>query len=105
MSQYSGIGIKDALDMVGEGWGNLVRRAYEKLPEGTNVLQVKEKFGGLRIYVSSAPREYHNLLEELCDESIRICEVCGKDGHIDTWHGWYRALCDEDAEKLHKEFP
>lgn len=41
---------KTGLASVGPGWADLVRRAFEALPEGHMIVQVKEKFGSLRIY-------------------------------------------------------
>lgn len=95
MTLNSGIELKDALGMVGEGWGNLIRRAYNLKPHDTVITTVKEKFGGLRIYVDSAPREYNDALEHLCDESVQICEVCGKPGTQINLGGWWKTRCTD----------
>lgn len=69
-------------------------------------LQVKEKFGGLRFYMTSATDEMWDLISEAEHKSYRICEVCGKKGRVRN-RGWLKALCNKHAiEKgfLPKEF-
>ena len=45
-----GYDLETGLESVGRGWQDLVRRAFDALPEGHTIVQVKEKFGSLRIY-------------------------------------------------------
>ena len=52
----------DALLCVGPGWSGLINRAYDARPDDVSVIQVKEKFGGPRIYVDAAPDDYYDLL-------------------------------------------
>lgn len=64
------------------------------------VVQVKEKFGGLRFYVHGATEnqfEYINFAEHL---SYRICEVCGAMKDV-TVHqgGWIKTLCPTHARE------
>lgn len=69
--------------------------AIEELPE---IMQVKEKFGGLRFYAGGAvgsDRSYINFAEAL---SMRTCEWCGAPGEARS-DGWTKVLC----EKHHKE--
>lgn len=60
--------------------------------------QVKEKFGGLRIYLSF----YIPELEEITDRyerlSFKVCEVCGKPGEL-SYDGWYTTLCNEHKKE------
>lgn len=66
-----------------------VQEAAEQVPK---VMQVKEKFGGLRFYVVGATDEqysYINLVEMMAG---RVCEVCGKRGKTHRG-GWIRTLC------------
>lgn len=42
--------------------------------------QVKEKFGSLRFYMSSAPDEAYDLIDEAEKKSHTICEMCGAPG-------------------------
>ena len=61
------------------------------------VLQVKEKFGGLRFYVNSATEEMYRLISEAESQSYEICEECGKPGTLSQKikGGWMKTLCLE----------
>jgi hypothetical protein len=63
--------------------------------------QIKEKFGGLRIYYSGGD-DYVRGLVSLADElSYKICEVCGDPGKP-TKGGWISVLCDKHREERSK---
>jgi hypothetical protein len=79
------------------GWKQLVEELVTKL-ENTDpdycINQIKEKFGGLRFYVSNVSSdEGLNAIESAEDMSFSICEVCGNEGVI-LKSGWKRVLCD-----------
>ncbi len=67
--------------------------------------QVKEKFGGLRIYYhidAVVPPEVH---KEIAEADLRaearsehICETCGKRGRMSNRGGYYTTVCEEHAE-------
>lgn len=57
--------------------------------------QVKEKFGGLRFYLSGYTNPISNLITEAEKKSLKICEDCGNKGSIRKNGGWYKAECDE----------
>lgn len=88
-----------ALRSVGDGWSNGINLLFDAKPDDVVVVQVKEKFGGLRFYTSNSTREYQQLIryvESLCD---MLCENCGKMGHR-TKGGWIKTLCDDcDTDK------
>jgi hypothetical protein len=92
-----GYDLETGLESVGRGWQDLVRRAFQALPEGHMIVQVKEKFGSLRIYFEPNERAYEDLLDDLAAESLTICEVCGKPGRLRTDRYWQRTLCDAHA--------
>ena len=80
-----------ALVSVGAGWADLVRAGLVAV-EGKGVLvQVKEKFGGLRLYAQlskdldqeTRTAVYERLIE-LERQSALICEECGISGEYDT---------------------
>lgn len=79
---------------VGEGWAGLVHRGlqacYDDDPNFT-IHQIKEKFGGLRLYTSN-PWEVTQPFE---DESYSICEWCGEPGELDRSQFWLLTLCDK----------
>ena len=73
----------------------IFREKYLESMESFEVLQVKEKFGTLRFYVSSAPDEIYELIDEYEKKSGTICETCGKTGTLKESHGWFMTVCEE----------
>ena len=96
------IGNKEALPAkeYGTGWDMVVDRLLaqlDALPGEIQVTQRKEKFGGLRVYVTSADRETTlsadvliRRAEALCSV---VCENCGQPGETRNTRGWIRTLC------------
>jgi hypothetical protein len=91
----------------GDGWFNIVWRLCEDLEPFVmeaekatgrpfEVLQVKQKFGGLRVYVSHRTDEILQRIETAQLESLRTCEVCGKPGKRREG-GCIRTVCDGHA--------
>lgn len=83
----------------GSGWKELVLKALKSAPAGTKVMQIKEKWGMLRIYVDhpeSTPvpvaQEHANLLMALEQESAHMCELCGESAETKNV-GWVVTLC------------
>lgn len=69
-------------------------------PEAHTVAtQVKEKYGGLRFYISGGSEEAYNAIEEAGDESYRTCEHCGEPGKCNE-RGWLATLCDDCREDV-----
>lgn len=103
--------IPDHLLDVEYGWRALLENLHEELfaivPNYT-VGQVKEKFGGLRVYLDYGdPLERteaeaacvdlaEDLIEKYEEESYRTCEFCGEPGEP-TADGWIKTLCDDCA--------
>lgn len=90
----------DFKDCVGPGWHELLdeiltflRKEKEK-GHDIQILQVKEKFGGLRVYVTGLTEEADRELWALADKSVKICEECGASGQIRSSRGWLRSVCD-----------
>lgn len=57
-------------------------------------MQVKEKFGGLRFYMTWETEEIDKLISKAEDESHKICESCGEPGKARSG-SWIRTLCDK----------
>lgn len=89
----------------GDGWTDLLVDLCKKiqahavtLPEGATqdivALQVKEKYGTLRFYLSVHDDTLENLVKEAEERSACTCETCGKPG---TLRGamWMYTACDE----------
>jgi hypothetical protein len=60
------------------------------------VLQGKEKSGGLRIHVTYANDAIPQRIEAAKKESFHICEVCGQSGTLREGQ-WIKTLCDDHA--------
>lgn len=56
------------------------------------VIQVKEKFGGLRFYVHGATDEQYAMIQFAESMSYRTCEVCGDRGR-GNGGGWITVRC------------
>jgi hypothetical protein len=76
-----------------DGWFRLVWRLCEDLEplvaeavkesgKPFEVLQVKEKFGTLRFYVSHHTDEIDERINSAEVESAHICEICGQSGSL-----------------------
>jgi hypothetical protein len=90
----------------GDGWFDLLWRLCEDLEPLVakleavggpkfEVLQVKEKFGGLRFYVNCRKEEaIRQRIGAAAQESFRTCEVCGQPGRLRE-DGRIETLCNE----------
>lgn len=105
----------------GDGWVDILLEAatqlndhIQTLPDDVRqdvvVLQVKEKYGTLRIYVSYYTEEIDNIVKEAEKKSCKTCETCGKEGKL-RGSRWFYTACDkhtreEDLQKMSpKELP
>jgi hypothetical protein len=95
---------EDVLACVGPGWSQLLKDLMADLEslgwDGT-IMQVKEKFGGLRFYIGSATDVVWKRIKEAEAKSYDICEACSKDGSIRK-EGWWKTRCDE-CQKVFQE--
>lgn len=97
----------------GDGWFKILDNLSSKLEkiivkykrenkdaEPIMAMQVKEKFGGLRFYMSSVPSELYDEIYGLINEAelkaSTTCEECGARGKLRRG-GWIRNLCDAHA--------
>lgn len=91
--------LDDLQKEVGPGWSDLLRRLVDDLfAKGWDgrVLQVKEKFGGLRFYINKCADGLDDRISQAEDESYRTCEECGLPG-VARSGGWIKTLCDLHA--------
>ncbi len=67
---------------VGEGWGNIVTNAVTYIEKhGGHIMQVKEKFGGLRIYTYGGDYEAIDTVVRIAENNAaETCERCGAPG-------------------------
>ncbi len=91
------------------GWHRIILDLDAKLAAivpDYKVLQVKEKFGGLRYYIDWH-QDQNPVLRGLIDEaeraSFRTCEYCGEPGELrpgttsSKYRFWSKTLCDTHA--------
>lgn len=90
---------------VENGWLDIIDRLcagieaeFAKHPElrgKVYAVQVKEKFGGLRFYLSCETDEIRKLVRAAEKESYMTCETCGQPGKHRPDLSWILTLCDE----------
>ena len=97
----------------GDGWFDLLWRLCEDLEplvadyekaSGSRfeVLQVKEKFGGLRFYVNQHTDAINERIGAAVQESFNTCELCGKPGQL-FQSPWLGVRCGECAQERANE--
>jgi hypothetical protein len=70
-------------------------KALEELP---TIVQIKEKFGGLRFYTNGTTDIHGAYIDFAECMASQTCEHCGKPGSLRN-SSWMKTLCDEhDAE-------
>lgn len=100
--------INEVLDKgyVGVGWNSILSGLINELIEnGWNgtIIQIKEKFGGLRFYVETANEKLYSIIWKYEDLSLRTCEFCGAPGSTrgpQDKRYWIKVNCD----KCHEEW-
>lgn len=92
----------------GEGWCGLIRnvcriaehRIKNRKISEFKFVQIKEKFGGLRMYFEGGDDYIAGAVDMAETCSFQTCEVTGKPGVICKKGGWLKTLCPEQAEIL-----
>jgi len=94
---------------IGKGWYSLLDEACQMLESYRNqcpeihILQIKEKFARLTIYIGfnhasqELCKEIYDKLQEICNRSSFICEDCGTKESVTTSASggyWLRTLCE-----------
>lgn len=91
----------------GKGWWPLIDKVAAAIdsfnvahPESSiEVSQIKQKFGGLRIYHHNAPEDIRQLIDEAIEDSWHTCERCGATEGITTNLEGYRLTLCPDCRK------
>ena len=84
----------------GKGWWPLIEKVAAAIdsfnadhPEiPVEVSQIKQKFGGLRIYHYNAPEDLRQLIDEAIAASWHTCEKCGSTTGVTTNLEGYRLV-------------
>ena len=98
----------------GDGWYEIIDNLCDKIQkhidnsDGTvsQVVadQVKEKFGGLRFYISGGDETIYKFINEAEDLSYKTCEQCGTIENVGQtqYPSWLFTLCEDCATKRGK---
>jgi hypothetical protein len=87
-----------------EGWNQIVWEACESfeslnLPD-FEVVQIKEKFAQLRIYVHGETEDVRRIIQVAEAKADRTCQLCGKPGlPRKKQSGWLWTACDDCVSK------
>lgn len=85
----------------GDGWYNILENLFleiekHKLPEDFRIVQVKEKYGCLRVYFDPHLEDIDLLVAQAEGKSLLTCEECGDPGRLRTeGRSWIKTLCEE----------
>jgi hypothetical protein len=91
---------------VGDGWYGLLYQLilnvrFNDEAKGkwiTKVTQCKEKFGGLRFYVTGTSDKNWDLIRDAERKSYGVCEVTGSEVEVGVWNdGWVQTICMKEA--------
>jgi len=83
---------------VDDGWLELLRDLIDDLMAAgwtKEIVQVKEKFAGLRFYALGLNKECDKILSRYEDLAAKTCEKCGKPGNLDQNGNWMHTFCEE----------
>ena len=94
-----------------DGWLKLIDDLSAKIvaiDPIAEVMQVKEKYGGLRYYMGplniETADQIYKLIEEAEDLSYKTCEECGTMENVSTnKQGWLYTLCDQCRKDLYEK--
>ena len=97
-------GLNHRMGGVGDGWVPLLEEMFDKLAAigwKGEVRQIKEKFGGCRIYITGN-EDAQAISDEYGGKSYHICEYCGNAGELRRDLDWILTLCDEHYKEKQK---
>ena len=92
------------------GWQFIIERMLMELevaiagrpPEcrpDLRIVQMKEKFGGLRVYLAGdATPEMDRAIEDAVARSTTTCDVCAAPGRLAERQGWWATRCESHED-------
>ena len=101
--------IKDIPWECGKGWWPMIEKVVAAIdsfnaahPDSpVEVTQIKQKFGGLRIYYHNAPEDIRLLIDGAIEASWHTCERCGAtEGVTTNLEGYRLTLCPECRKEI-----
>lgn len=100
----------DAPIQCGNGWYALLWNLNLKINEylekrnikNFRVIEIKEKFGSLRIHSKPIYKEIQSLIDLAEEQSNFICEFCGDNGFQYNIRGWVTTICNSCLHEIIK---
>lgn len=84
-----------------DGWLEMIAQLIRELINAgwtREILQIKEKFGGLCFYAKGLPENGNEIIAKYEKRSYEICERCGSTEHVKLrGDHWVKTLCDQCA--------
>lgn len=83
-------------ESIGDGWKHLlipIKHYCDK--HGIVILQIKEKFGGLRVYTDTMDEKLDELIRQAEETASHTCQDCGEEGKLVSPNGWMLTLCEK----------
>lgn len=78
----------------GPGWADILDKLGPVLElHSVHVHQVKEKFGGLRVYYDGVIPDVDAAIKAAEAEAWRTCELCGDPGKCESRGNWLSTRC------------
>lgn len=93
---------------VGDGWFGILKDLISSIKQNdkkkgdwvTKATQIKEKFGGLRFYVTGTSDKNWSLIRNAEQKSYGVCEETGSEVEVGVWNnGWVKTMCRQAALK------
>jgi hypothetical protein len=97
--------LKEPFELFGvecdKGWYDIIKPLFNYIEEYNKenpdneikVLQVKEKFGELRFYVSHGDETLYKMIDKAENESLKTCEHCGSKENVIHTDRWIWTVC------------
>jgi hypothetical protein len=95
--------IEEALDKMEKTIEKMPKKEQKVFKSSFEILQIKEKLGGLRIYINMYSDEIIEIIREAEEKAEETCETCGNPGKLREFHHWLFTNCDDCYNKKIKE--
>ncbi len=90
------------------GWSELIDHALTQITAALSppelaeiqIVQIKEKFGRVRIYLAAAPSRAMEIADQAGHASAHTCQECGKPGQTYNYGGYFATHCPEHSAKF-----
>ena len=98
------------------GWYDILHKLSVQLEpffvddQSLYVHQIKEKFGGLRFYISHFPKEREKQIKMLAiidtamAESLETCDICGQSGKLTNLNSYICVRCPEHKKSNWRDY-